>query len=467
MAVVLSLDIGTSKLCAMAFDPEAGQPLAALSAPNSSDASGLPSDWHEQDPIRIRERCWTLLRSLLSQDILKGAEVLGIGITGQMHGLLLVDESLRPLTRLITWRDGRTASRIEDWRARLGAEAPLRLGCRIAPGYGGATLAWLAQERMLPARAKALSIADFLAASLCGLAASEPTHAASWGLLNLAAGDWDADALHILGIPPAVLPALQPSCRPLGILSPEAQQALSLGASVRVCSPLGDNQASVIGLAGLDSGALVLNLGTGGQISRPRRDPAVRSGLETRPMPFGGYIQVGASLCGGWSYAYLEQFYKSVARELCGVELEDGAVYARMNAWAQKEGETDLRVDPRFSGTRQDAALRGSITGIDTHNLTPAALTRAMAAGIVQELFDLASETGMEGIERIIAAGNAVRKNPALPGIISARFGLPCSVSAFQEEAALGAALSASLREGGKSYIESFLQHFVLQKTRK
>ena len=448
MAILLSVDIGTSKLCVMALDTLTRRPLAVLSKPNDAGIKGLPPEQHEQDPRVIQAACFDLLSTVLKQPNLRGKSISGIGITGQMHGVLLVDANLRPLTNLITWQDGRTVPFIAGWREKIDPAAAQRLGCRIAPGYGGLTLSWLALQDRLPQAALALSISDYLAASLCGVLSSEPTHAASWGIYNLAAGGWDGPTVDALGIPPGVLPKLHPSCTPLGRLTPQAQRALGIPEDVPVCSPLGDNQAAVFGLSEQKPGILVLNLGTGGQISRPRSDPLYQDGLETRPMPFGDYIQVGASLCGGWAYAYLEQFFRAVVREFAGLELDDRQIYERMNTLSGLAQSAGLVVDPRFNGTRLDPTLRGSIYAIDSTNLNPAALTRATVEGMVEELYQLARLTGMQGIDQIVATGNAVRKNPALLEIISTRFGLPCSVSTFTEEAALGAAWGVAVGLG-------------------
>ena len=405
--------------------------------------------WAEQNPEDWWKATVESIRQVLAHA--GGDRITGIGLTGQMHGLLLVDAHLNPLTNLITWQDTRAAAELPAWQEKIGPQAPARLGCRLSAGYGGASLAWLARHGPLPEDARALSIAGFLAASLCAKAACDPTHAASWGLYNLLAGCWDMPTIDALGIPPELLPILRPACLPLAHLSPSAQESLGLGPGVTVSSPLGDNQAGVYGLAGGDPQVLILNLGTGGQVSTPQAAYAHHSGLETRPMPFQGFIQVGSSLCAGWSYAYLRQFYQAVLREIGGIELSDEAVYERMNALVEGAASDGLAFDTRFDGSRLEPWLRGSLTGIDTHNFSPAALTRALSEGMVEELYNLAQAAGLQDTHRIIAAGNAVRKNPTLAQVISRRFGLHCEVSEHREEAALGAALAtaAGLRSAG------------------
>jgi len=444
--LVLGLDIGTSKLGLVAADGATLEPVAARTAPNDAEVPGLAAGRHEQDPIRVRDRCFALIREIIAEQKLAG-RVAAIGISGQMHGVLLVDADLTPLTNLITWRDQRTADAdrpgsVAAARDALGAEAPRRTGCRLSVGYGGATLHWLARHGQLPASVTALSMADFVAASLTGIAATEVTHAASWGICDVATNAWDALSPGTLGIPPRVLPEIRLSGRPLGGLTASAAEDTGLTEAVQVCSPVGDGQAAVIATAGGEDDTAVLNLGTGGQISIPRPEYVYSEPLETRPMPRGGYIQVGATLCSGWAYAYLRRFFQATVEALTGARPDDEAVYAGMNALGVQAGAgaDGLVVDPRFNGTRVEPARRGAVTGINVGNLTPANLCRAAVEGMVRELYELASAAGIADVKRVAAAGNAVRKNPLVREVIEQIFALPCVPAAAEEEAALGAA---------------------------
>ncbi len=105
MPIVLGLDLGTSKLCAVALSTDERRVLAVRSAPNDADVPDLPPDRHEQDPAKILDRSLELVRELLAEDAVEAEDVTGLCVTGQMHGVLLVDRDLRPVTPLVTWRD--------------------------------------------------------------------------------------------------------------------------------------------------------------------------------------------------------------------------------------------------------------------------------------------------------------------------------------------------------------------------
>ncbi len=453
--MILSIDLGTSKICVAVVDPATAKPVEILSRPNDWDVVNLADDLHEQNPLRTRQICFDLIKEMLDDEQIRGFNIDAIGISGQMHGVMLADGNLKPITNLITWRDRRTAR--ENEPGYIGASIALlddgaegRTGCRLAVGYGAATLRWLEQNGMIPSNCTALTIAGFIAASLCGQVAIDETHAASWGILDIQKNQWDERCVDNLGLSRSLLPGIAPAGAPMGRISDDVRANLGISGDAVVCSPIGDCQASVIGCAGFSSDTIVVNIGTGAQISIPSASSAHTEELDAWPMPFGGYLQLGAALCGGWAYAYLKQFYQSVAREICGVTLSDEEIYERMNALA---GSADcdaagLVVDTRFSGTRKDKQPKGAVIGINTFNFSPDNLTAAFLEGIVSELHSMLLTTDADAVKRVVASGNAVRKNPALGSVIRRRFGRECFISQLPEEAARGAAYTAAVGVG-------------------
>ena len=437
MNIILSLDIGTSKIAALAFDCGNRKSAAVVSAVNQATIVGLPAGHHEQSPEIIFRQCLELLRQLMDSGKFPVEAIKAIAVSGQMHGVLLVDRNLKPLSNLITWCDQRAAE-LTAGLDRSGWPLEHR-GCYLHPGYGGATLAVLAAENQIPSGATALTIADYVAAKLCGTAATEPTHAASWGIMNIKRNCWDMEIIERLQLSPGILPEIKSSSGVLGTAVCET----GLPQNVKICSPLGDNQASFIGTCGLENASLLLNLGTGGQISLPCQDFSVHDGLETRPMPFGGFLLVGASLCGGRSYALLKDFFKDTVCEFTGKELADGELYRIMDELAQEAG-TALNVDTRFAGTRLKPAQRGSIASLGVDNFTPAALTLGFMHGMVDELCEMVPPEMLNNFTKVMASGNAVRKSPLAQQLISEKLGLKCELTGSKEEAATGAALAAA-----------------------
>lgn len=464
---IISIDLGTSKLCAVAVDATTLRPMEVVSCPNDADVADLPHGHHEQDPRQIWQSVTGLLRGLTSH-LPKPVRVSAVSISGQMHGVMLVDGSMEPIGNFITWRDARRPDVAAD-------DSTERTGCRLHPGYGGSTLAWLAENDSIPAGSTALSLAGYITAQLSGILACDTNHAASWGILDINANRWDEQLVSRLGIPADILPPVMVSAVPMGKISDEAAAETGVPRGTVVCAPIGDNQAAVIGAAGFDTDTIVVNLGTGGQVSIPQAEwssagegsaGSVDTSFETRPMPGGGFIRVGASLCGGWSYAYLKDFCKNLICEITGTEIDDEALYAGLNRLAGVASESvespyeTLRVDTRFAGVRGDETIRGSISGIDTSNFTIADLAHGFLRGMVTELNDMAGPF-IDGKTQVVASGNAVRRNPLIPRIISEVFGLPCAVPEGREEAAVGAAAAAALEMGlhSREEINTLVSH--------
>lgn len=292
-------------------------------------------------------------------------------------------------------------------------------------------------------------ITDCLAADLGGRLVTDHSMAASWGGLDLSSRDWDRSTLDALGIPEAALPPLLASAEPIGPVSPASASALGIDPDTVVCAGIGDHQASVLGCRPIGQRSCVVNIGTGGQVSLLTAQPYTFEGLETRPLFDDHFVVTGASLCGGWAYHFLEGFFRSVVHEFGGRQSHRHALYESMNRIGERAPADagGLAVEPLFLGSRTEPLSRGSIAGIDASNLNPANLVRAMANGIVDELFRCYALAGQPA--RVVhAAGNAIRRNPLLIQAIARRWGVEPVVAAHGETGAYGAACLAAVRLG-------------------
>lgn len=457
MDILLGVDIGTSKLCVVAVAADGGALLAVEDAPNDTGLPGEP-DSAEQDAAALLARVPALLARLHHHPEVAGARPLALGVTGQMHGVVLADSAGRPLSPLITWQDGRGnrlagsgRSYVDEVRHRLCAAAA-DSGCQAASGYGAVTLLRLCEEGRLPVGATALTIQDLLVATMSGAPATDATDAASWGLFDVRhGGRWLPGAAGALGLPEELLPALRPTGSRAGTLLPGMAASTGwLPAGLPVAVAIGDNQASFVGSVPALADTVLLNLGTGGQLSVPIDHFARVEGLDTRPLLPGLWLLVGASLCGGRAYQVLERFFAAVGRECFGYA-DPPELYAVMHRLAETvDADGGLRADTRFSGTRLDPCARGALRGISTDNFTPAHLTRAVLAGMVEELAAFYRQAGAAGAHptRLAASGNAVRRNPALRQEIARQLAMPVMLPPCAEEAAHGAALIGGMAIG-------------------
>lgn len=443
MSIIVSLDIGTSKICAVAYCTDRQLPLEYKTSKNSSFVKQLLPGYHEQSPHSIVICVHSLLRELLNSESIDPTAVSGIAVTGQMHGVLLVNPEGQPVTNLITWRDQRAAA----VAAQIGPRYSEQNGCPLQIGYGGTTLAYWAQtdKDLLKADVTALSICDYISYELTGVIASEPTHAASWGIYDLTTCQWNLPMISELNIPKTILPNLKPTGKVLETILPHLAVELGIRPDVAVYSPIGDNQASVIGAQDQVSDGAILNLGTGGQVSIPQKKWCFGDGFETRPMPDGSFLLVAASICGGWTYAYLKDFFKIVIKDFTKIDMSDQDIYEKMNTSLETNSKKNsLHVNPRFCGTRENPKLHGSITNIGSDNFLPDHLIHAFAKAMIEELCDMIPSTYRRNFSTIIASGNAIRKNPAIMNVIAQSFGKSVCLAKFCEEAAVGAAIMAN-----------------------
>jgi sedoheptulokinase len=420
-----------------------GDVVEAVTLPNGAQVPGDHPWMRLQDADRIFDGALALARALMARHGPIGA----IGLDGQMHGILYVDAGGRALGPLATWQDGRGDRPFEG--GTYASELSRATGHPMATGFGLTTHFWNVKNGVVPAGARwLLTIADYVALRLSGQKAPvmHTSCAASLGLFDVAAGAWDAPAVAAAGIDPGILPPVCAEARKIGAFD---------GAAVAVA--LGDNQASFIGSVRESSGAVLVNMGTGGQISMMSGAPGALDNVERRPLGKGSALLVGSVLCGGYAYALLEGFMRSCAALSGG---DPGNLYAAMNAAAMDAlSFSDLPgVLPRFSGTRRDPAARGAITGLSLSNFDAPRLIAGTLKGMAQDVFLLYQEmldAGAQKADLLVGSGNAIRKNPALCRAFEMRFGLPLRIPAHQEEAAYGAALFGMAASGLAPSVES------------
>ena len=291
------------------------------------------------------------------------------------------------------------------------------------------------KSKLPPAAVTCCTIGDYLAMRLCGLAAPrmDDSNAASIGFFDAEHCAFDQNALQKAGIDPNFVPQLA------------AEPVIGHFRNAAVCAAIGDNQASFLRSVRDKTAEMLVNVGTGSQFSVFTPHYLQADGLETRPMPGGGYLLAGASLCGGRAYALLEQFFRSTASML---GTETNSCYDAMTRLLDENPRPDdvPAVCTLFEGTRADSSLTGSISGLTTHNFTPLHLIYGVMDGMADELHRMYTAYRQAGgtPKRLIGSGNGLRQNRYLQQRFESAFGCPLTLSDGREEAAAGAAQFAA-----------------------
>jgi len=427
----IGIDLGTTTISGVIIND--GGICHARTVKNEGILPGS-AVWEKiQDPEIILRQAKELLRQLLEM----APETEAIGITGQQHGILYLDRKGKAVSPLYTWQDQRGDQPREEGGSYAG-EIRQRTGYAVAAGYGLVTHYYQTKNGLVPPEAVGFcTICDYLAMDLCGLTRPRLncSHAAGLGLYDLERERFDLQAIERLGMDPALIPEVTGE-RLLG----------KTESGIPVSVAIGDNQASFIGATWGAAEGVLLNVGTGSQVSIYSPRLLNCPGLETRPFPEGGCLLVGATLCGGRAYAMLEEFFRKTVELVTGQSQD---CYPAMGRLLEEEGiapNCPVFV-PTFAGTRQDPDLRGSITGISVFNMTPRHWIGGMLQGMTEELWQLYYCYGKDHpgqSPRLFGAGNGLRKNRTLCALLEERFGSSLTLSAGQEEAACGAAIFAA-----------------------
>lgn len=465
MKSALALDLGTTSIAAVAVSEE-GKIIARAQRPNSSAIDSLPPGHAEQNPQQIRSIALEVLRELAEHPQVKPH---CLGITGQMHSLLVVDRKRNPVTNLITWQDRRAnepdstgnQSYLEAYLEKISESALENSGCRLSPGYMAVTLFVLSKQNRLPETVfQASFLADWIAAELCnGTIVTDRSNAASSGVYDLKQDCWSEELITAGGFSTELFPPVKESGAVVGELTEDIAALTGLPSGLPVCNAIGDNQAAVLGSVPSGDPAIQINIGTGGQISWPVDQFLRVEGMDTRYLPQQRFMLVGAGLAGGDAYAWVKRTASNWLTAL-GLELSDDEIYSRMNELAAQlpEENDNLTCEPLFRGTRRTPKARAVFAGIDNENFTLGHISRAVMQGIAHGMDSFYQQAGVarpEHLRHIIGSGNGLRKNKLLIDILEKTFDREILVPVHQEEAAFGTALLAGSMTGLWSDLET------------
>ncbi|PWG62798.1 xylulokinase [Sediminicurvatus halobius] len=258
----LGIDLGTSALKAVLTDPTGAVRAEAEAGYAVSRPRPL---WSEQQP----EDWWQACRHALAQLAANGApldRVAAVGVAGQMHGAVLLDDRAAVLRPAILWNDGRSARECGELERRV-PDLRRRTGNLCMPGFTAPKLLWVARhEPGLAARvARVLLPKDYLVHRLTGRFSTDPSDAAGTLWLDPARRDWDDTLLAACGLTRAHMPSLHEGCAVVGPVQPAAAATLGLP-EVPVVAGAGDNAGGAVGAGVVQPGQGLLSLGTSGVI---------------------------------------------------------------------------------------------------------------------------------------------------------------------------------------------------------
>ena len=441
MAYLLGIDIGTSGTKSLVVD-DGGRILGEAYREYSIQCPHV--GWAEQEPeLWWRATCETV-REALAKSKLASSQIAAVGLSGQMHGTVMLDGQLRPLGNAIIWADSRSGDEVAELRERIGREwLALLTANPLATGFMAASLAWVRKhqpERLAQVR-HVLLPKDYVRLRLTGLIGSESSDASSTLLFDVANDRWSADMAELVGIGKSILPPVSHSCDIAGPVSADAAECTGLAAGTPVIFGGGDLAMNAVGNGVVRPGIACANIGTGGQLyvtsDHPTHDPQLRIHTFSHVMP-GHWILSGAVLSAGLS---LKWFRDNVA----GFASYDEATSLAAQV---KPGCDGLIFLPYLIGERtphMDPNARGVFFGLALKH-DRAAMARAIMEGVTFALRDALQIMRDLGIEfrTIIASGGGARST-LWKQIQADVFNVPVRTVLTKEQAALGAAICAGV----------------------
>ena len=435
----IGLDIGTTSVCGILVNNENGNVVKSITLDNNTCIKSDNESFKIQDADTLIGIA-TEIYEKLSENLTPTS----IGITGQMHGIVYLNDNGEVLSPLKIWQDGRGDLPYKNGLsyAEYMSDAT---GYSLATGYGAVTYFYDTLNGLVPeGTAKFCTIHDLLAMTLCGRKTPlvHSSDAASIGLFDIKKNAFDIDTIKRLGLDASLFPDV---CGGFEIIGHKGD--------VPIAVAIGDNQASFLGSVANPEDAILINVGTGSQISLSSDNLPDNKSIDCRPLLPGSYILAGSSLCGGRAYALLEKLFREIAERVTGEKVK--SAYPAMDKIMENySGEKSLNVSTVFDGTRSNPEKRGSISGIGTENLTMAALCDGFMNGMAEELYamfcDMKPYIKSEK-KLLVGSGNGIRFNAPLRKKFENLFGLKMVIPAGKEEAAFGSVLYSLVAAGIKS----------------
>jgi xylulokinase len=438
----IGIDVSTTASKALVID-EQGATVASHSA--SHDLATPRPLWSEQDPRQWWAATVASLRAVLRQ--IPAEAVAAVGLTGQMHGLTLLDERDEPLRPAILWNDGRSAPQCAAITAQVGPARLHRLiGSAMLPGFTAPKLLWVRQNEpeVFRRTARVLLPKDYVRLKLTGEAVTDVADGSGMALMDVGRRAWSDDLLAALDIPAAWLPRLCESPEVCAVVGAAGAEATGLRPGTPVVGGAGDQPASGIGSGILAPGQTSITVGTSGVVftASDRYDPEPEGRLHhfCHAVP-GQWFYMGVMLSAAGGMRWLHD------------SLAPDATYEELSAAAAgvPRGARGLLFLPYLTGERHphpDPLARGAFVGL-TLRSGLAEMVRAVMEGVAFGLRDNLELLRARGVRPPAAAvSGGAMQSPTWRQILTDVADMPLYTVTSTEGAAFGAALLAGVGAG-------------------
>lgn len=454
MNYLIGVDLGTSGTKTVLF----GEDGAVIASATVEYPLYQPQNgWAEQDPADWWNAAASTIKSVLAQSGVDAAQIKGIGLSGQMHGLVMLDEAGDVLRRSIIWCDGRTTKECAEITRRVGEKRLIELSANPAlPGFTASKILWVRNnEPALYARCRHVLLPkDYIRYKLTGVFATEVSDASGMNLMDIPNRCWSTEILEKLEIDPSWLAKLYESCDVTGHVTPQAAELTGLAAGTPVAGGASDNAAAAVGTGVVEDGKAFTTIGTSGVVfahsSKVAIDPQGRVHTFCAAVP-GAWTVMSCTLAAGLSLKwYRDQFFSAEMQAAAGMGVDP---YYLMDQQAARApiGANRLVYLPYLMGERSpllDENSRGVFFGLSAIH-TKYDMLRAVMEGVTfsqRHCLDVLRGMGITFGEMLACGGGG--SSPFWRQMLADVYGCPVKTVASKEGPALGAAILAGVAAG-------------------
>lgn len=454
MQYLIGVDLGTSGVKSVLFDREGG---VVSSAAEEYPLYQPQNGWAEQDPADWWRAAASTVKQVVQKSGVRSSEIKGIGLSGQMHGLVMLDGAGNVLRRSIIWCDGRTTRECVEITERVGAQRLIKITANPAlPGFTASKILWVRRnEPELYAKCRHILLPkDFIRYRLTGTLATEVSDASGTNLLDIRRRCWSDDILEKLEIDRSLLPEMYESCEVTGGMTAEAAALTGLEESTPVVGGAGDNAAAAVGTGVVEQGRAFTTIGTSGVIfahsDEVTIDPHGRAHTFCSAVP-GAWAVMSCTLAAGLSLKWLrDRFFSAEMETAEGMGVDP---YYLMDQQAARVpiGANRLIYLPYLMGERSpllDANSRGVFFGLSAIH-TKYDLLRAVMEGVVysqRSCLDILRGMGVSTSDMLACGGGG--SSSLWRQMLADVYGCSVRTVVSKEGPALGAAILAGVGAG-------------------
>lgn len=461
MKYLIGVDLGTSGTKTVLFDKHGN---SVASATDEYPLYQPQNGWAEQAPAHWWNACISTLRRVIETSGVNPKDIAGVGLSGQMHGLVMLDKNGEVLRDSILWCDGRTTAECEEITNTIGAARLIEISANPAlPGFTAGKILWVKKhEPQLYEKCRHILLPkDYLRYKLCGVFATEVSDASGMNLLDVPARAWSDEILNKLGIDRELMAKMYESYEITGTVTKEAAELTGLVEGTPVVGGAGDNAAAAIGTGVVEKGKAFTTIGTSGVIfahsDQVAIDPAGRVHSFCSAVP-GKWTVMSCTLAAGGSLQWFRNnFCMAEMMTAAGMKQDP---YFLMDQQAAKVpiGANRLLFLPYLMGERSpllNADARGVFFGLSGMH-TRQDMLRAVMEGVIYSLrdcLDVLQEMGVPFDEMLATGGGG--NSPFWRQMMADLYNCPVRTVDNKEGPALGTAILAGVGTGVYDSVES------------